>query len=431
MARKSTGTIQKTKAGAWQAIITLADGSRKRLPPFPKGTSEAMAREKAQALAERAREMGVKKPTAPAAPVKPADSCERWFETWLIDRQARGYSATGDNAAHYRLHIAPSIGDKHIRTWARDDLRKLSHDLDTKVQAREISWKTAANVWATATKMCSDAANAKRDDIRCRDDNPATDVRGPDRGDGRAKQWLYPSEFLRFVTCQEVPLRWRRIVAVGIYLYMRDAELRVLDCEDVDLEHLKVHVTKALSKKPPVRIKATKGRRRRHVPIEAPLVPLLGALRAEAGERGRLLPEFPSERDMARGLRRWLKRAGITRRELHEETPTSVPITFHDLRSTGCTWMAIRGDDPLKIQQRAGHTDFKTTQGYIRVAELLRDGFGSVFPALPPELFERRSDDAGSDAIDHLNRSLCANYAKTGGADGTRTRGLRRDRPAL
>jgi hypothetical protein len=45
--------------------------------------------------------------------------------------------------------------------------------------------------------------------------------------------------------------------------------------------------------------------------------------------------------------------------------------------------MAIRGDDPLKIKQRAGHTDFKTTEGYVREAEAIRDGFGDVFPPLP------------------------------------------------
>jgi integrase len=42
------------------------------------------------------------------------------------------------------------------------------------------------------------------------------------------------------------------------------------------------------------------------------------------------------------------------------------PIRFHDLRASGITWMAVRGDDPQKIQARAGHTDFNTTQGYIR-----------------------------------------------------------------
>ena len=33
--------------------------------------------------------------------------------------------------------------------------------------------------------------------------------------------------------------------------------------------------------------------------------------------------------------------------------------------------------------QRAGHTNFQTTMGYIRDAENIRVGFGEVFPVLP------------------------------------------------
>jgi len=61
-------------------------------------------------------------------------------------------------------------------------------------------------------------------------------------------------------------------------------------------------------------------------------------------------------------------------------------ITFHDLRATGNTWCAVRGDDPLKIKQRAGHSTLSTTEGLIREAENLRDGFGTLFPALPLSL---------------------------------------------
>jgi hypothetical protein len=52
--------------------------------------------------------------------------------------------------------------------------------------------------------------------------------------------------------------------------------------------------------------------------------------------------EMPSERDMARGLRRYLKRAGIDRHELGHRTPTRRPIRWHDLRATGVSWMAVR-----------------------------------------------------------------------------------------
>jgi hypothetical protein len=68
------------------------------------------------------------------------------------------------------------------------------------------------------------------------------------------------------------------------------------------------------------------------------------------------------------------------------KTLTRQAMTFRDLRATGITWQAVRGDEPLRIMQRAGHTTFSTTMIYVRTAEELREGFGSVFPELPAEL---------------------------------------------
>ncbi len=45
--------------------------------------------------------------------------------------------------------------------------------------------------------------------------------------------------------------------------------------------------------------------------------------------------------------------------------PLQRAIVFHDLRDTGLAHMAVRGDSPVVIQWAGGHTDFKTTQGYI------------------------------------------------------------------
>jgi hypothetical protein len=80
------------------------------------------------------------------------------------------------------------------------------------------------NAWATFTKMCDDAANAKRRDLRVRSDNPAAGVRAPDRGSRKLKQYLFPNELLRFIACEDVPLAWRRNLVVAVYLYMRDGD---------------------------------------------------------------------------------------------------------------------------------------------------------------------------------------------------------------
>ena len=90
-------------------------------------------------------------------------------------------------------------------------------------------------------------------------------------------------------------------------------------------------------------------------------------------------------------------------------------MTFHDLRATGITWCAVRGDEPLKIKQRAGHSTFSTTEGYIREAENLGGSFGQVFPPLPPSLLDIRPESA------YPPRNP-ENIGENSGAAGNRTR---------
>ena len=104
----------------------------------------------------------------------------------------------------------------------------------------------------------------------------------------------------------------------------------------------------------------------------------------ESGGRGPVAPVRATDRKLSRQLKRCLALAGVERPALFAiNDPTRKAITFHDLRATGITWAAVRGDDPLKIKQRAGHRSFSTTEGYIREAENLGESFGQVFPPLP------------------------------------------------
>ncbi|MGH7437478.1 MAG: site-specific integrase [Polyangiaceae bacterium] len=120
---------------------------------------------------------------------------------------------------------------------------------------------------------------------------------------------------------------------------------------------------------------------------------------------------------MARNFRRWLWKAGVRRAALHETSPTSQNMTWHDLRATGATWMAVHRDDPLKIMQRCGHADYNTTQRYVREAEAVRDGFGHPFPPLPGCLLGIAPK---SPRAIHGSRSSLK-QAVFSGVDGTRT----------
>jgi integrase len=394
---KRTGTLEGPFRDAsgkqfWRGKVRLRDGSRARVEiPAAKRESEtasrnyvAWAQEQEDAthaiyLAKIGKAMRAATPIAPVS----TDEGDRWFGDWESARKARGLSSTRDNRNHFMSYIRPAVRGKHVRDWTSEDVRAIVASLDAKIAADEISAKYARNVWGTATKMCADAVKSKVEALRVRNDNPARDVEGPDSGDERAKQFLYPSEFVQLVACEDIAMRWRRAIALAIYMFPRAGELRALRWEDVDLAHGLVHVHQAFDRRTR-EVSTTKSGKGRRVPIEPALVPLLRVMHAERDATGLVCP-MPNR--MASRLREWLGKAKITRRELTDETSkTTKPLAWHDLRATGLTWCAVRGDEAMKIMQRAGHEDIATTMIYVRTADTIGTSFGDVFPPLPASL---------------------------------------------
>lgn len=373
----------------------------------------------AKALERQATELEGQGASAPSS----AEAADAWIKAWLASRERRGLTATRDVRGHISGHIVPAIG-ADVARWTRADMRKLSAALDAKVQEGAISGKTALNVWATATRMTKDAASSKIEALRVREDNPARDVPAPDRVPEKARQYLYPSEFSRFLACGRVPMLWRRAVTVATYLGCRDGELRVLEWGDVDLDHCVVHVTRAWDRRAEC-VKPTKTGHTRRFAIEPALLPVLRAMRDECGGSGVVVP-LPSERDMARGFRRWLKHAGVDRAELHLPSATSQTIRFHDLRATCATWMIVRGDTERRVMARTGHLDRGMLDRYVRVAESVAGAdFGEPFPALPANLCSAQptaADGLASAADGSAEPADGIPVLRTSGADGTRTR---------
>ena len=385
MSRESTGSIKwmrNVKTGKPQWHARFSKGPRLGRTKYIAIAANIPEHDREGALAD-ARRWAAKARVAPAA--GGAETFEQYAGRWIDDREGRVHSVR-DDRSRMTHHVAPVLGPLDARTFTRDDVERLRDKLDARIAAGALSWKTAANVWTLVTSMCADMTTAKRREFRIRDDNPCRDVKAPDRGARKAKQFLFPSEFVTFASCEDVPLRWRRAVAVAIYTFLRDSELRVMKWQDgdVDLEHGTLSVTRAYNRRTKTE-KGTKTGHSRRFAIEPALLPLLQVLHDEKGGEGALVT-LASERAMARNLRRWLWKAGVQRPELHEGSPTRKPLTWHDLRATGATWMAVRGDDPLKIKQRCGHTTFSTTELYVREAENLREGFGTPFPPLPADL---------------------------------------------
>ena len=357
----------------------VKDGGRPWVP-LPPGLTKEAAAAMALEIATMA-SAGELVMAAAKAPVTKAETFSQWSERWLEARQARGLATVRNDRSRLTTHVLPVLGDRPMVKVSKAEIEDLVSRLDARVQARTMSWKTALNVWGAVTKLFDDAANAKDRTLRVRDDNPCKDVRGPERGVRKVKVFLYPSEVSALLTCDAVPLVFRQASALAIYLGVRAGELRSLTWDDVDMNHGTVHVHRGFDRDTHA-AKSTKSKTGRRFTFDAEVRPLLEALRKVAKGKGPVL-NIPRFYKTADDLRQHLRTAGVTRADLFVTDETRKNLTFHDLRATALTWMAVRGDDVLRIKARAGHADLKQTEGYVRTAGEIEGSIGRVFAPLP------------------------------------------------
>jgi hypothetical protein len=219
----------------------------------------------------------------------------------------------------------------------------------------------------------------------------------------RASPYLLPSELLTFAACDGVPLHSRQIYTLATYLYLRGGELAALEWGDVNLERRYVLVHRAEHGHGDRQ--STKTKRVRKVPIEHALLPALREMHDEVEGEG-LVVEMPPTCEWAASLHRHLRLAGVTRADLFADDETRRQLSFHDLRHTGITWRAVRGDSAFDIKDGACHTDLETTQRYVNEAQKFGDDFGEVFPPLPTAQAAGLSADRWSTANYSVPRGI-------------------------
>jgi integrase len=379
------------QGGRWKCRPLFADGKR-RIVNLDFGLTDEQAKAAASEIGRLALAGEIEQVEA----AKPTDeTVSEFVERWLKARKAAGYTNVSVDRGRLAAHVLPILGPMPIRKVTSADVERVRDAIDVAIRdgyegrygkQKLLGWKTAENAWGLLTKLFHDARGSKDRTLRVRGDlpNPCADVEGPDRGTRKGRVYLYPSELTALLASEAVPQKWRRLFAVTTYLYLRDGEISVLEWSDVDLEHRQVTISRALQADGT--IGPPKNGTARTVPICDALLPLLEQLRRDHPNAIRVL-DAPATAAKADRLREYLLRAKATTRPIFTTTTTTSALTFHDLRATGITWCVIRGDDPMKVQSRAGHSDFKVTQLYVREAENLRAGFGDVFPALPESLF--------------------------------------------
>lgn len=146
------------------------------------------------------------------------ETIDLWFERWNADRSKRGHDADHEQLT-YRRWIRPRLGELRVTGQLRGPVDDWVHWIEGRVEEGALHSTTAWRVWTVLAAMLRDMYAARNRALRVRVDNPAPDVRGPPRGTPRVGTFLYPSEFLRLVSCARVSLGERRLYAVAIYLW--------------------------------------------------------------------------------------------------------------------------------------------------------------------------------------------------------------------
>lgn len=368
---------------------------------FALGTdSKAVARAKARDLFDRLARGEIPK----AAELRTPETMRQVFARTIDELKRDGMKSWKDREQRLRDYAEPAIG-------------KLDYGAVRALHIREVLETCARNGRSKQT------VKHLRQDLKCvfdrlwRDElikeNPVLKTSTPKFAteDGRPRQILTDEEFAKFLMCEQVSLLLRTMALVSrTFGGLRTSDLHAWRWE---------HVDTATWSTAQIRRPKTKGMsfqeipellrfwlKRWHLENEKPTSgPVFPVGRGERAEQHR------SHTGYARQLRAALWLAGVRRPELHESGELSKRVDFHSFRRAFATAIADSGLNAQTAMRLAGHAKLETHLRYVSQLKRL---------AAP--------DGVLSQATRRLLETEAANQQESSGADGTRTRGLRRDR---
>jgi len=147
------------------------------------------------------------------------------------------------------------------------------------------------------------------------------------------------------------------IWALALMTGMRSGELYALKWTDIDFDSKTISVSKQWTSKNG--LGSTKTGRTRIVPISESLLQFLKEHRLKSPpDQECILPHYRDWQngEQARVTRDFCQSIGVT------------PVKFHDLRATFITNLLSRGESLARVMSLVGHSQLKTTNGYLRKA---------------------------------------------------------------
>jgi integrase len=332
----------------------------------------------------------------------------KWFHAYY-DAAERGevgkknngkpQASAGDRRDRFANWLESRIGHLGMNEVTDDHLRDIVRMLDDEIRKRVrwyesgcdddereertgkmrkpgLSSKTSSHIWSEVTSGFKEAVSSKLKELRVLKSNPTVGVAGPIRLKVREQEALFPSEVVKLLSCEDVPLHRRRCYAVALYTGLRRSELERLTADAINFDH---EVITVVGTKTDAAL--------RQVPIEPALMPLLRKLVKEA-PTGPLLdvPKSYGHDGASAVTKRDIETAKLTRADLYRDDAHFMPYTFHAHRHSCITMWSVAGKSQLFLLTVAGHMDVTMTKKYLGKAASVSKKFGTPHPPLPLSL---------------------------------------------
>lgn len=277
---------------------------------------------------------------------KPSTNWIEWVKHCVNRMRPTHTAATVDNyAGVLGKWVHPYWKDKNIQEITKADVHNIVF-----VEHSHTTSHTKGNILKMTKRVLQMACE---EDIIHR--NPCMGVSV--KHDEVEQKVLSSQEVEKFLgEAKSVDHRFYPVWVAALMTGMRSGELFALNWGDVDFDTKLIRVNKAWCSK--VGITSTKTRKNRVVPISEDLLLFLKRLKLETGTAGFVLPRLWEWEQGHQALitREFCVAAGVT------------PIKFHDMRATFITNLLSKGVSLARVMAIVGHSEIKTTNGYLRRA---------------------------------------------------------------
>ena len=376
---------------------------------------------------------------------------ERWGKQWIKARreQRKPPATVGDDESRLRDHLTPELGDlvledldvRHI-----EELIEVLHEKVSEATGERLSRNTIANVWGTLTKCLADAEKElKRQGVPWVNPVDVLDDSKKPKRVKRPRGYYRRDELEALISDPRIALDRRAFWALLFLTGMRHDEAAGLRWGDIDRSATplpKIDLHEQAGGRPLKEDRHDQGLRR-----AIPLHPVLGVVLERWRSQGwpDAFGRHPKDEDYVvpplLDVKRWRpKRTTLKQLKRDSELVGAKVRTTHETRNSFLTLCSEDSPELEHIVKLITHQPVggAASETYMRTRWLAKCRAISAFDVR----LDRRAEvvsipravgadaDVSADIGQTEAKSPC-NAGASGGADGTRTRGLRRDRPAL